>query len=49
MSFYYLDASAWVKRHVEEIGSDWMRRFWSTRPILACSIIGGSRASVPPG
>jgi len=40
MSLYYLDASAWVKRYVEEVGSDWMRRFWRGRFSVACSIIG---------
>lgn len=41
MTVYYLDASAWVKRHVEETGSDWMRRFWRERLPVACSGIGG--------
>lgn len=41
MNLYYLDASVWVKRHVQETGSDWMRRFWEERLALACSTIGG--------
>ena len=40
MILYYLDASAWVKRHVSEIGSDWMRSFWRQRLPLACSSLG---------
>lgn len=56
MSLHYLDASAWVKCYVEEIGSDWMRRFWSSHPSLICSSIGMVevvsaivRRSSPPG
>ena len=40
MSHYYLDASALVKRYVDEVGSDWLRmtitppKVWSwTTPI----------------
>lgn len=40
MSVYYLDASVWVKRHVEEAGSDWVSRFWGQQPSLVCSTIG---------
>lgn len=35
MSHYYLDASALVKRYVDEVGSDWLRTIIvSTRPLL---------------
>jgi predicted nucleic acid-binding protein len=35
VSHYYLDASALVKRYVDEVGSDWLRTIVaSTRPLL---------------
>jgi len=35
VSHYYLDASALVKRYVDEVGSDWLRTIIaSTRPLL---------------
>jgi len=35
VSHYYLDASALVKRYVDEVGSDWLRTIIAfTRPLL---------------
>lgn len=40
MSIYYLDASAWVKRHQQEDGSEWMGQFWRPHVRLACATLG---------
>ena len=34
MSYYYLDASALVKRYVDEVGSDWLRMTITPAPSL---------------
>ena len=40
MTFYYLDASAWVKRYHQEIGTDWVRDLFRRKQPLACASIG---------
>jgi predicted nucleic acid-binding protein len=40
MTYFYLDASAWVKRHVREQGTDWIGRLWLMSPSAACSTLG---------
>jgi len=38
--FYYLDASAWVKRYCQEIGSSWVEDFFDHQQIIACASLG---------
>ncbi len=40
MTFYYLDASAWVKRYHQEAGTLWVRELFGKEPFLACGSIG---------
>ncbi len=40
MIFYYLDASAWVKRYYQEKGTGWVQDFFSRSQALACSSLG---------
>lgn len=40
MIFYYLDASAWVKRYAQETGSRWMEELFAQEPRLACASLG---------
>lgn len=40
MIFYYLDASAWVKRYHQEVGTLWVRDLFGKKPFLACGSIG---------
>jgi len=40
MKFYYLDASAWVKRYAQETGSRQMEELFAQEPRLACSSLG---------
>jgi predicted nucleic acid-binding protein len=40
MTFYYLDASAWVKRHQAEAGSAWINRLWRPERRFACAGLG---------
>lgn len=40
MSVLYLDASAWVKRYVQEIGSTWIHALFDSRERLAGSTLG---------
>jgi hypothetical protein len=40
MTSYYLDASAWVKRHQNEAGSTWMNRVWTPQRHFACASLG---------
>ena len=37
---YYLDASAWVKLYFQELGSEWIARFWAARFGTASSTLG---------
>lgn len=39
MTPYYLDSSAWVKRHQRETGSDWMDRLWSMQGSFGCATL----------
>ena len=40
MTVYYLDASAWVKRYAQEVGTTWLRAFLGERHATACSTLG---------
>ena len=40
MNIFYLDSSAWVKRHQKEAGSDWIARIWSPGVHFACASLG---------
>ena len=40
MIFYYLDASAWVKRYYRESGTDLVQRLFGTEHKLACASLG---------
>lgn len=39
-SIYYLDSSAWVKRYLKEVGTQWVENLFATQPVLACSSLG---------
>jgi predicted nucleic acid-binding protein len=38
--FYYLDASAWVKRYYQETGTAWVQELFARNPALACAALG---------
>jgi predicted nucleic acid-binding protein len=38
--FYYLDASAWVKRHYREPGTRWVQELFAQNPTIACASLG---------
>jgi predicted nucleic acid-binding protein len=38
--FYYLDASAWVKRYYQEAGTRWVEDFFRKQPVVACATLG---------
>ena len=40
MIFYYLDASAWVKRYYGEPGTCWVQELFAQNPIVACASLG---------
>ena len=40
MIIHYLDASAWVKRYIREVGSDWLLELLGRQPALASASIG---------
>lgn len=40
MIFYYLDASAWVKRYYQEDGTSWIQSLFTHKQVLACSSLG---------
>lgn len=40
MSIYYLDASAWVNRYLEEPGSSWMQQLFTRQERLASTGLG---------
>jgi predicted nucleic acid-binding protein len=40
MTFYYLDASAWVKRYAKEVGANWMQSLFDQRPLMASASLG---------
>jgi predicted nucleic acid-binding protein len=37
VSFYYLDASAWVKRYYWEPGTRWVQELFAQNPTIACA------------
>jgi predicted nucleic acid-binding protein len=40
MIFYYLDASAWVKRYYQETGTHWVQQLFTEGNTLACASLG---------
>jgi predicted nucleic acid-binding protein len=38
--FYYLDASAWVKRYYQEPGTRWVQELFAQNPTIACASLG---------
>ena len=40
MIFYYLDASAWVKRYYSELGTRWVQELFAQNPTIACASLG---------
>jgi predicted nucleic acid-binding protein len=40
MTLYYLDSSAWVKRHFAEPGTDWVNNLFGTDRTLSCCTLG---------
>jgi predicted nucleic acid-binding protein len=40
VNFYYLDASAWVKRYYQEAGTAWVQALFDQDCILACASLG---------
>jgi len=38
--FYYLDASAWVKRYYWERGTRWVQNLFAQNPTIACASLG---------
>lgn len=40
MIFYYLDASAWVKRYHSEVGTQWISELFLQGPAIFCSSLG---------
>lgn len=40
MIFYYLDASAWVKRYYWESGTRWVQDLFAQNPVIACASLG---------
>jgi len=38
--FYYLDASAWVKRYYQETGTSWVQALFVDRSTIACASLG---------
>ncbi len=40
MIFYYLDASAWIKRYYQEAGTPWIQALFQTEDRMACATLG---------
>ena len=40
MIFYYLDASAWVKRYYWEPDTRWVQELFAQNPTIACASLG---------
>jgi uncharacterized protein len=40
MIYHYLDASAWVKRYSQEIGTVWIQNFFAQDPAIVCATLG---------
>lgn len=37
---FHVDASAWIKLYLNEAGTAWMRRFWTSAPSCASATLG---------
>jgi hypothetical protein len=40
MTLYYLDSSAWVKRHFAELGTEWVNNLFEAEHTLSCCSLG---------
>jgi len=40
MTLFYIDASAWVKRHFQEVGSGWVNRQFEQGMLMGASTLG---------
>jgi predicted nucleic acid-binding protein len=40
MNYHYLDASAWVKRYSQEIGTVWVQDFFTQNPTIVSATLG---------
>jgi predicted nucleic acid-binding protein len=40
MTLYYLDSSAWVKRHFAEVGTEWVNHLFEAEHTLSCCTLG---------
>lgn len=40
MIFFYLDASAWVKRYCQEAGTAWVQDLFAQNRTIACASLG---------
>lgn len=40
MIYHYLDASAWVKRYSQEIGTVWVQDFFTQNPTIVSATLG---------
>lgn len=40
MIYYYLDASAWIKRFYQETGTAWLQGLFAQNPPMACASLG---------
>lgn len=40
MRLFYVDSSAWVKRHQKELGPEWLARFWRPSIRFCCVDLG---------
>ena len=40
MIIYYLDASAWVKRYYQEVGTQWVQGLFAHNETIACATLG---------
>ena len=40
MSIYYVDSSAWVKRHFAELGTEWVNKLFEAEHTLSCCTLG---------
>ena len=48
MIFYYLDASAWVKRYYSELGTRWVQELFAQHPTIACASLGLIEVTATP-
>jgi predicted nucleic acid-binding protein len=40
MTLYYVDSSAWVKRHFAEAGTEWVNNLFEAEHTLSCCTLG---------